>query len=145
MRRSSRIRQQSSQCIEESLISTPLQGLTKTEENARVQPRQRSTRKRPNPAPSSDASDVDAIEDSEADAHAPRSKKRKTTRSGKKGHSNAQLYARLFDGATSGQAVPGSCRLPGRAHGMSYHRPLLLDSRQHRASLLTWFDSVSTS
>ena len=110
-----------------------------------MQPRQRSTRKRSNPAPSSDASDVDAIEDSEADAHAPRSKKRKTTRSGKKGHSNAQLYARLFDGATSGQAVPGSCRLPGRVHGMSYHRPLLLDSRQHRASLLTWFDSVSTS
>ncbi|PWN35505.1 DNA glycosylase [Meira miltonrushii] len=34
---------------------------------------------------------------------------------------------------------------PFRQHRTFYHRPLLLDDRQYRSDLLTWFDSVSTA
>ncbi|OTB04607.1 hypothetical protein M426DRAFT_30503, partial [Hypoxylon sp. CI-4A] len=34
---------------------------------------------------------------------------------------------------------------PKRAHGLAYHRPLLLNSRQGRKALLDWFDGVSTA
>ncbi|KAI1636185.1 DNA glycosylase [Biscogniauxia mediterranea] len=86
---------------------------------------------------------------SESDA-APAHKKRKVTtsasstrNSNRKG--DAQLYQRLFG---NGSAVPpetAPCNPPSRAHNADYHRPLLLDSHQRRASLLRWFDSVSTA
>ncbi|OTA97192.1 hypothetical protein M434DRAFT_64135, partial [Hypoxylon sp. CO27-5] len=34
---------------------------------------------------------------------------------------------------------------PNRTHGPSYHRPRLLDSREARTALLTWFDGVSAA
>ncbi|KAI1494425.1 DNA glycosylase [Biscogniauxia mediterranea] len=87
---------------------------------------------------------------SESDA-APAHKKRKVAASASSARNSnrkgdAQLYQRLFG---NGSALPpetaAPCNPPSRAHNADYHRPLLLDSRQHRASLLRWFDSVSTA
>ena len=146
MRRSSRISQQSGQNVGRSLEYASLRSVVETAQDDKAQPRQKkSSRKRPKPAITSDASDVDSSAYSEADTPAPASKRIKTARASKNGNSNAQLYARIFGETACDEATSGSCRLPARIHRMTYHRPLLLDSRNGRAALLSWFDSVSTA
>ena len=149
MRRSSRISQQSSQNTSQNPALTRLQGNSPTEKDSRVQPsHKKPTRKRPKsilPSDASDEDDADEYIEAEAPAPAPSFKKRKTTRPSKNGSSNPQVHTRLFGERACGQTVPDSCRLPARVHGMTYHRPLLLDSRQDRAALLSWFDGVSTA
>ncbi|KAI0131470.1 DNA glycosylase [Daldinia grandis] len=94
-------------------------------------------------------SDDEFIEDSPAET--PHIKRQKVgARSSKKnGDTTAQLYVCLF--SKPSMALNGSTtesagiNLPGRAHGLGYHRPILLGNRQARTSLLTWFDGVSSS
>lgn len=154
MRRSSRITRQS--------VSTSSNGIVRTEslyfeQNENMppakKPRRATTGTKKRPARSKpDASDSDAKayvdeEDDDAENELPVKRRKVAARSGKKtgsGNANEQLHARLFakpDGATA-----SACNIisfPSRAHGLGYHRPLLLDSRQGRAALLAWFDGVS--
>ncbi|TRX89435.1 hypothetical protein FHL15_009733 [Xylaria flabelliformis] len=67
---------------------------------------------------------------------APRSKS-----SSKNG--NLQAFQQLFSANRAAPDIP-PCQLPQRVHGIDYHRPLLLDSREERVKLLKWFDSVSS-
>ncbi|KAI1084357.1 DNA glycosylase [Whalleya microplaca] len=92
-----------------------------------------------------DASDTDAREYVEPKVAASRPKRRKIAVSGKNGNPNTQLYERLFGKPNTSSASSVTCPLPSRNHGVDYHRPLLLDSKQGRGSLLDWFDTVSTS
>ncbi|KAH7040075.1 DNA glycosylase [Microdochium trichocladiopsis] len=56
------------------------------------------------------------------------------------------LHKRLFDVTPAQPAsTQDVCSLPDRQHAVTYHRPLLLDSRKGRKSLLSWFDGVSTA
>ncbi|KAI8630821.1 DNA glycosylase [Xylariaceae sp. FL1651] len=72
-------------------------------------------------------------------------KKRKVALRSKIAHKNvnAQLYRRLFGMDKEVPDMP-PCQLPQRIHNLDYHRPLLLDNPQGRASLLEWFDGVSS-
>ncbi|TPX17837.1 uncharacterized protein E0L32_002938 [Thyridium curvatum] len=104
-------------------------------------------------APSSPGSVIKGEEDEEeeaVEAPQPLRKKQKTTKGGtRKPNGNAQLHERLF-GTAAGhlRADREACALSARLHNLSYHRPLLLDGPEGpagRASLLSWFDSVSTA
>ncbi|KAI0182149.1 DNA glycosylase [Hypoxylon sp. FL1284] len=59
---------------------------------------------------------------------------------------HSQLYERLFGSRPNSApaSFTSAAVLPGRAHGIDYHRPLLLDNKKGRDSLLQWFDQVST-
>ncbi|KAK7755057.1 hypothetical protein SLS62_002872 [Diatrype stigma] len=144
MRRSSRIKQQPSLHFPKSPATSD-----SDEEAAIVQcSRSKPSRKRPRQASPSDASEIDAIDENDrADTPVPIVKRRKTVSSRKNNaDSKTQLHTRLFGAATpDNNSALSSCRLPGRVHSVTYHRPLLLDSRQGRASLLKWFDSISTA
>lgn len=89
---------------------------------------------RSSPCPSSES---DFIEDDDA---APAPKRRKTSKSATAGTIDA--YRRLL---TTSQSPPDPrpTLAPVRNHALAYHSPLLLDSREHRAAFLQWFDSVS--
>ncbi|KAI1753113.1 DNA glycosylase [Xylaria castorea] len=56
---------------------------------------------------------------------------------------NLQVSQQLFSPNRAASDIP-PCQLPQRVHDVDYHRPLLLDSREGRAALLGWFDSVSS-
>ncbi len=147
MRRSSRIKQEHSPQNPERPTPTRSHG-TFTKEKVLKPKKRESSGKRSRPtSASSDVSHVDTtVEGSETDTPVPRAKKRRIAHSSKNAHRNSQLHNRLFgDAASAENATPGSCRLPGRVHRVTYHRPVLLDSREGRASLLRWFDATSTA
>lgn len=139
MRRSSRIKQTSNPQVPE------IPDIISSNDEAPPAQREKPLRKRSRGASPSDASDVDATKDDEADTPPPSFKKRKITRPKKSSDSKTQLHTRLFSAAASVNNESNSCRLPGRIHPVTYHRPLLLDSREGRTSLLKWFDSISTA
>ncbi|KAI0025908.1 DNA glycosylase [Xylariomycetidae sp. FL0641] len=100
-----------------------------------------------------DALHSDASYHSDADDHAsedvsaPRKKAKAAARSSAKIRrtDSVQLHSQLF---ALPQATPDTypaCLPPSRAHDLRYHQPRLLDSRSERASLLSWFDSVSSA
>ncbi|KAI5928240.1 DNA glycosylase [Camillea tinctor] len=149
MRRSSRnIRQLHSPKLDETSVAE--ESTTEEEDGVKTYTRvkkTKSTKRVIKTAQASEASDNDDGEFTEPDA-TPVRKKRKVTvsstrNSNRKG--DAQVYERLFSSCSTvpTRAIP--CNPPIRAHSTNYHRPLLLDSRRHRASLLSWFDSVSTA
>ncbi|KAI1851655.1 hypothetical protein JX266_003117 [Neoarthrinium moseri] len=89
------------------------------------------------------ASNSDAYESSTDQEIKPTTKKRKTSHPAKRSNGNAAALSHLFaDGLVSPNS-PLPCTLPRRQHSLTYHRPLLLDQARGRASLLTWFDSVT--
>ncbi|KAK6954913.1 hypothetical protein Daesc_002542 [Daldinia eschscholtzii] len=148
MRRSSRrIQQSGSNSTNEKDKPEPLFVIKNEEVLQTSIPPQKSRVKKRAAQPQSDEEYVEQ----DFPAEAPRLKRQKVgVHSGKKnGHAAAQLHARLF---SKGNSVPNDLitgntiiNLPIRAHGLYYHRPLLLDNRQTRTSLLIWFDSVSSS
>ncbi|KAI1475064.1 DNA glycosylase [Daldinia eschscholtzii] len=148
MRRSSRrIQQSGSNLTKEKDKPKPLSVIKNEEVLQTSIPPQKSRIKKRAAQPQSDEEYVEQ----DFPAEAPRSKRQKVgVHSGKKnGHATAQLHARLFSKGNSvlNDLTTGNTNinLPIRAHGLYYHRPLLLDNRQTRTSLLTWFDSVSSS
>ncbi|KAM4057353.1 hhH-GPD superfamily base excision DNA repair protein [Hirsutella rhossiliensis] len=84
---------------------------------------------------------------SPADGHQPAvSKRRKVAAASRSGAKKPDLHPRLFSSSTT--ADPQPCLAPARLHSLDYHRPLLLSGHaaaEHRRSLLSWFDSVSTT
>jgi A/G-specific adenine glycosylase len=100
----------------------------------------RSRRKR-----STSPSDADAYESNDSeDEPKPVPKKRKTVRApAKRANGIVQISSRLF-GTERPKIILPPCALPSRHHPLSYHRPLLLDRSEGRASLLNWFDGVTT-
>ncbi|KAJ6443758.1 A/G-specific adenine DNA glycosylase [Purpureocillium lavendulum] len=98
-------------------------------------------------APSTSASDDGDKENDEyrdEPSSSPRPVKRRKVASSK---SNAAVHGRLFARDAS-VTVPDACLPPARSHSLDYHKPLLLSSqhgRRGRASLLSWFDSVSAT
>ncbi|KAG6041484.1 hypothetical protein E4U41_004061 [Claviceps citrina] len=80
-----------------------------------------------------------------SDAEIRTTKKRKLT-SARNSRNNALPSALFEPGAVTN---PDACApSTGRHHSLSYHRPLLLckdRGLEHRRSLLSWFDSVSTA
>lgn len=84
------------------------------------------------------------FEDEEQEKPAPKKRKAAGTGNRSQGKSS-QLSQQLF--GRDVEAAPDTLTIafPGRQHPLSYHRPLLLDSENGRASLLEWFDSVSAS
>ncbi|KAI0006416.1 DNA glycosylase [Xylariaceae sp. FL0662B] len=144
MRRSARNSRRSSVGLSSQDFAETSPAALEKEANFPVASRKTRTKKRT--AAQKDASDIDAGEYVEPDAAAaPRGKRRKIAGSGKNGSLNAQLHDRLFGRLAATSPSSATCPLPSRAHGVDYHRPLLLDSRQGRAALLDWFDTVSTS
>ncbi|KAK6844897.1 A/G-specific adenine DNA glycosylase [Apiospora arundinis] len=102
---------------------------------------QRSTSKKRYVA--SESSD-EFVNDEEQEKPAP--KKRKAAGAGSRSRDkNPQLSQQLF--SRDGEPAPAAFtpEFPGRQHPPLYHRPLLLDNVEGRASLLEWFDSVSAS
>ncbi|KAI1381085.1 DNA glycosylase [Hypoxylon crocopeplum] len=150
MRRSTRITRQSASALETGAVTENSLSSTENESILKTRAKKRVVQSR------SDASNTDDGEEyAEPNiAVKPRVKRRKVvarSSSNKTKNSNAQLHERLFkrqDNAAAFRTNPGSVAqisLPSRAHGVDYHRPLLLDSRQGRESLLQWFDTVSTT
>ncbi|KAI1095250.1 DNA glycosylase [Rostrohypoxylon terebratum] len=88
--------------------------------------------------------DPDPIEDE------PRVKRRKITTRLSEKNAIRDLYTRIFKTPHKGlqnndiSTIP-SIELVARAHNVTYHHPLLLHNREARASLLDWFDGVSTT
>ncbi|KAI9166422.1 Adenine DNA glycosylase [Paramyrothecium foliicola] len=107
--------------------------------------RQRSA---PDASPSPDDASYIESDPDVADAAAPRETKRRRVGATSRVDKNAALFERLY-GSNATAATAETCgRPPKRQHGVAYHRPLMLDpsdGQKHRASLLKWFDSVSTS
>ncbi|KAI1803131.1 DNA glycosylase [Daldinia bambusicola] len=132
--------------------SEPSLSVIKNEEDLQtsIPPRKSRVRKRDVPL-QSDEEYVEQDLPAETSRAAKRQKVR--ARSSKKNRdAAAQLHARLFGRGNTASSNPiagntgrTSISLPTRAHGLHYHRPLLLDSRQARASLLAWFDGVSSA
>lgn len=88
---------------------------------------------------------VNADEDG-FDASKAVTKKPKASRPGKGSQKKSDFFLdRLFTFPGTGTPSEWVCGFPGRLHALMYHRPLLLDSVEGRASLLEWFDGVSTS
>ncbi|KAI1654178.1 DNA glycosylase [Daldinia decipiens] len=147
MGRSLRSTRQSVSILADEANTTELLSVIKDEELLKTNSPSRKTRIRKRSA--QHQSDEEFVEDSPEEA--PRIKRQKVgARASKKsGDATAQLYACLFGKANmalNGSTTEGTCiNLLSRAHGLCYHRPLLLDSRQARTSLLTWFDGVSSS
>ncbi|KAI0121574.1 DNA glycosylase [Hypoxylon sp. NC0597] len=158
MRRSSRITRQSTSALAKGTATTK-SIYAEEKENEEAIPRK--TRVKRTLQSLSDALDTDAEEyvEPETTAEEPHTKRRKVTSrsTGKKKNGNAnanaqlQLHERVFGklnaNPTSSSSPPSTGRInfPNRTHDLSYHRPLLLDSREARTALLTWFDSVSTA
>ncbi|KAI2777199.1 DNA glycosylase [Daldinia loculata] len=149
MRRSLRSTRQSVSILADEANTPKLLSATEDEELLKTNSPSRKTRIRKRTA--QHQSDEEFVEDSPAEA--PRVKRQKVrARSSKKnGDATAQLHACLFgkpnmalNGSTAESDGDG-INLPNRAHGLCYHHPLLLDNRQARTSLLTWFDGVSSS
>ena len=104
-------------------------------------------------APHSDSEGRDAAapgsDDGDDDAEYPSQQPTKKRKTGTIAKVQAEtLRERLF-GRDAGQAnSEATCAPPARTHSVTYHRPLLLDSSlgpKGRASLLQWFDKVSSS
>ncbi|KAJ8132262.1 hypothetical protein O1611_g1361 [Lasiodiplodia mahajangana] len=93
-----------------------------------------------------DASNSDEGDDYQASDRDTAKKRRKTVSGSKNGQKNGSSHVleQVFrvDRPPSNSISP--CQLPQRIHNISYHRPLLLDSRKGRADLLEWFDAVSS-
>lgn len=89
---------------------------------------------------------VGADED-EYDAPKAVTKKTKPSRRSSRGSQKKSDFFldRLFTLPDSQPPSQWACTFPGRLHAPMYHRPLLLGSIEGRASLLEWFDGVSTS
>ncbi|ORY65221.1 DNA glycosylase [Pseudomassariella vexata] len=138
MTRSSRNAQQPSSPAPNSMANV-LSSSTKDNEIKTSRPaRKKVVRKRTR----SDASDSDFNQENEAAVAVPITKKRKTTRSAKEA---AKFNDRIFGANWIEDPILAACDPPARRHGLDYHRPLLLDSRHGRGSLINWFDSVSTA
>ncbi|KAI0831619.1 DNA glycosylase [Hypoxylon sp. FL0890] len=157
MRRSSRItRQSASESANGTVVTKSIYVEEKEIEEILPVASQRKRAKRA-AQPLSDASDSDAEEyvEPETTADQPRVKRRKvvsrSTGGKKNGNATAQvqLHERVFgkpDTSPNGSGSSPECvGFPSRAHDLRYHRPQLLDSRQGRKSLLSWFDTVSTA
>ncbi|KAI1780263.1 DNA glycosylase [Hypoxylon cercidicola] len=160
MRRSTRIssKQPASTTVTNGAIQKESRYFTENEDVV-ISTSQKTTKtKRTIRSQSDDSLDVDnseeyveeRTEDLEDAVAKPRAKRRKIAVRpiNKKGNANAQLQLHecLFGGGPDSaptSSIPTAI-LPGRAHGLSYHRPLLLDSKDGRDSLLDWFDQVST-
>ncbi|KAI1139654.1 DNA glycosylase [Hypoxylon sp. FL0543] len=155
MRRSSRITRQWASASANGIAITQHVS-AEEEENEEVLPavsRKRGAKRSPRPL--SDASDTDAGEyvESETAEEQPRAKRRKVASRSTGGRKNGnaaaqtQLHERVFGTSLDGSRSPTTERIgfPSRTHDPSYHRPQLLGSRQGRASLLAWFDGVSTA
>lgn len=169
MRRSARISKQPDSLSAKGSVAKESRYFEKSKDDTLVTPRGTTrTKKRPAQRIPNDASDSDRVEEEYAESDAsdkpPRAKRRKvaarstsstttTTASNKKKNGNAQLrYERLFgrtenDAAGIVRAISPPTKIGhlDRVHGLEYHRPLLLDSRQGRDALLAWFDAVSTA
>ncbi|KAI1382752.1 DNA glycosylase [Hypoxylon trugodes] len=150
MRRSSRITRPSVSTSENGGVKKKSLYFSENEEIIPAKLRRTGVKKRPAKA-QSDASDGDVeeyIESDVAEEKQPAKKRKVAARTSKKNeNANAQLYARIFgeaDTGANGSSSVTTPKLPARIHGLNYHRPLLLDSRDGRGALLTWFDSVST-
>ncbi|KAI1403277.1 DNA glycosylase [Hypoxylon fuscum] len=158
MRRSSRITRQSVSTLPNDTVSSKQSAFftAESEEPSLIASGKPKSKKR-TAVQRDDASDFfdDAEEivrepdaDSDADATNAKSrvKRRKIatgpSKKSKNGNASTQIHERIF----ASSAINGSatCSPPNRAHNLSYHRPLLLDSEQGRGSLLAWFDEVST-
>lgn len=70
-------------------------------------------------------------------------KKRKTANGNGKSATGRNVLQEIYQ--NSSRKTEATSEPPLRRHRAFYHRPLLLDDRQHRSDLLTWFDSVSTA
>ncbi|KAI2468450.1 DNA glycosylase [Annulohypoxylon bovei var. microspora] len=156
MRRSSRITRQSVSASVNGVAEVDSKISIEEKENEEVirssKPRRARTKKRTAQSLSdASGSDVEEYVEPEPSTEKPRVKRRKVAArsGGKSGNANAELYARLFGKLDAGLKYSGSSStctsLPNRTHDLRYHRPLLLDSRQSRTSLLTWFDGVSSA
>ncbi|KAI1472093.1 DNA glycosylase [Daldinia caldariorum] len=149
MRRSLRQIQQSGSAIKNETDKSEPLSVIKNEEDLQTDIPSRKSRIRKRDVQLQ--SDEEYVEQ-DLPAEAPRTKRQKVgPRSRKRnGDHAAQLHARLFGrrNTASNDSITGnstSINLPTRAHGLHYHRPLLLDSREARTSLLTWFDGVSSA
>jgi A/G-specific adenine glycosylase len=140
MKRSTRLVRHSSSKISNEISSMRSPAKIKNDENSPEPVRTTDTKKR-----AASASESDAYESSASEKPKPTTKKRKVVRSAKRGNGNAQIFERLFSNDQVTNASLQPCSLPVRNHTISYHRPLLLDKREGRASLLTWFDTVSST
>ncbi|XDG02779.1 hypothetical protein ABKA04_002394 [Annulohypoxylon sp. FPYF3050] len=110
-----------------------------------------SQTKRTEPEPDSDSDsneyidpDPDAIEDE------TRVKRRKITTRLSEKNAIRDLYTRILENPNIGLnggdiSIVPNIDLTIRAHNVTYHHPLLLHNREARASLLNWFDGVSTT
>ncbi|KAI0845229.1 DNA glycosylase [Daldinia vernicosa] len=147
MRRSLRSTRQPVSILADEANTPEPPSVIKNEELLQTNSASRKTRIRKRAA--QHQSDEEFVEDSPAEA--PRVKRQKVgARSIKKnGDATAQLHACLFGklnmALNASTTESGGINHPNRAHGLRYHRPLLLDSRQARTCLLTWFDGVSSS
>ncbi|KAI0879853.1 DNA glycosylase [Annulohypoxylon maeteangense] len=101
--------------------------------------------------PDSDSEEyVDPDPDPDPASNTPRVKRRKMVTRLTEKIAIRELYARLFEKPNAGPegSVPTTLpciNLPARTHNVTYHHPLLLDGREARTSLLSWFDGVSTA
>ncbi|KAL7624760.1 Ras GTPase activating protein ira2 [Parahypoxylon ruwenzoriense] len=150
MRRSSRIAERTnsaagigSAAVESELIAefedappTPLQRI-RAKKRTRVQ----------RDAPDSDNAEEYIDEPNAVKAHTKR-RKIAARPCNQNTNANARLHEQLFRKSDAASPMTHSltapCSLPSRVHCVGYHRPLLLDSQQGRASLLRWFDAVSS-
>ncbi|KAI0202513.1 DNA glycosylase [Astrocystis sublimbata] len=90
-----------------------------------------------------DASNSDGDDYQASDQELSKKKRKVASRSKSTSkNGNLQLFQQLLDIDREVSDFP-PCQLPQRVHNVDYHRPLLLDSREGRAELLRWFDSVS--
>jgi A/G-specific adenine glycosylase len=90
----------------------------------------------------SDSEDDDyQVSDQEIQPTKKRSGGARNTNGRKNG--STQDFQRIFGAGVTASDTP-PCQLPLRTHDIYYHRSLLLDSREGRADLLEWFDSVSS-
>ncbi|RYP41218.1 hypothetical protein DL768_010533 [Monosporascus sp. mg162] len=145
MRRSARIQQQLSLQNHTNSKSEQQSNIINANDAASAQGRGKSRKRSNSPSPG-DASGVDTTEPDIVEEAAPAAKKKRTARAGARNNaSTRQVHALIFGNATPVRSPPGACCLPGRVHLVTYHRPILLDSQEGRASLFKWFDSISNA
>lgn len=104
----------------------------------------RSLRSVPESRPRDAAADGPDEADEEGPARSRSAKRRKVSSHSSK---DPALYRRLF-GKDAAATTREACTPPARHHSLEYHRPLLLakdDGPENRRSLLSWFDSVSST
>ncbi|KAI2615172.1 DNA glycosylase [Hypoxylon sp. NC1633] len=153
MRRSSRIALQSASAAQNGVCRVEPSSVSEDEDIRPTNPQR--TRSKKTARPQGDASNTDDADEyvgSNTVAEPPIKRRKVVARSSHKNkYASAQLHERLFgklnDAVTVGTSGTSTAQisLPIRVHNLDYHRPLMLDSRKDRESLLKWFGGVSAT